>query len=519
LDILRYQTTEREIRQELMALKERKGQGVTPLADVYEQTINRIKQQLPHRAALASQILMWLTHARKEFTVTELQHALVAQSLQQGVGSPDLLDGDELLAMCAGLVTVDRSRDVVRLAHHSAREYLKLRSGELLPSTEKDIARTCLACLSFNRFTEGNYTQWQELEEWLTSYPFYRYAAKNWGHHARESSLPKEELMDFLDDRSAVKNSIAVLMVGKSSRAHTYVADPPKPESVTSLHLVAHFRLTDLVPELLSTSLDSDPRDSQGRTPLSYAAELGYEEIVSLFLQAEAEVDSRGLGDHANTGESSWLPTVYGGHAGRTPLSFATEFGHVNTSKLLLNYGADPGSECSKHRYQGWTPLLFAVHHGHENVVSLLLGAGADPEQPSMNDEDVGKTALSHAAEKGHMTIVRILLEQGVNTEPTIMSTDLDTTGHTPLWLAASRGHEAVMKILLGTGKGQLNLQDKSGRTILSYMAEQGHEAMVRVLLEGGADQYLEDNEGETPRSRAIRNGNLEVIAMFEEFS
>jgi ankyrin repeat protein len=501
-----------------MALEEKKGQVVTAWADVYEQTMSRVKQQVPYRAALANQILTWLAHARRGLTVAELQHALITQSLQRGVDSQDWLDTDELLTICAGLVTADRSRNVVQLAHHSVGEYLKLETCELLPRTDQDITRTCLACLSFNRFPEGDYTQWQDLEEWLTSYPFYKYAATNWGHHARESSLPKEELMDFLDDRSAVKNSIAVLMVDKSFRAHTYVADPPKPESVTSLHLVTHFRLTDLVQELLSTAPDSDPGDSQGRTPLSYAAELGYEDIVYLFLQAGAEVNSRGLEDHANTGESSWLPTKYGGHAGRTPLSFAAEYGHVNTSKLLLSYGADPGSECSKHRYQGWTPLLFAVHHGHENVVSLLLGAGANPEQPSMNNEDVGKTALSHAAEKGHMTIVRILLEQGVNTEPTIMSTDLDTTGHTPLWLAASRGHEAVMKILLGTGKGQLNLQDKSGRTILSYMAEQGHEAMVRVLLEGGADQYLEDNEGETPRSRAIRNPDPEVIAMFEQF-
>jgi ankyrin repeat protein len=551
-DLLRDKTTEREIRHELMALKEGKSQGVTQLDDAYQQTLNRIKQQLPHRAALAKEILMWLAHARRGLTVTELQHALATKSLQRAVSTSDLLDDNELLAVCAGLVIIDRSTNIVRLAQNSVREYLKLRSSELLSSTEQDIARTCLDYLSFNTSTEWNYTQWQELEEWLTSYPFYHYAATNWGHHARESSLPRQELMGFFDDRSTVKNSIAVLMIDESSRAPTYLEDPPKPGSVTSLHLAAYFRLKDLVTELLSTAIDSDPGDSQGRTPLSYAAGLGFGEIVSLFLEAGAETDSRGLEEHANTEESSWAYTEYGGHAGRTPLSFAAEYGHGNTSKMLLNYGADPGSQCSRYHYQGWTPLLFAVRHGHQNVVSLLLENGADPEQPSMNEEDFEKPPLSHAVEEGHTNIARMLLKQGVNTEPTITSTDPDITRHTSLWLAAFRGHEAVIELLLDTCKVQLDLQDTFGRTILSYMAEQGPETMVRlivtnganvniqdnarrtplsyaaeaghpevvrVLLERGADQYVEDNKGETPRSRAIRNGNLEVIAVFEEIS
>ncbi|CAJ0549768.1 Ff.00g033810.m01.CDS01 [Fusarium sp. VM40] len=549
LDPLRHQTTERDIILEIISLVEAESEGDTALVGFYQQTMDKIKQQLPYRAALAKQILVWLTHARRELTVTELQYALFAKSLQRAVGSSDLLDEDELLAMCAGLVTVDRSRNIVKLVHPTLREYLKSRSSDLLPSTEQYIARSCLDYLSLNRFPRDNFTQLQELEEWLASHPFYDYAARHWGHHARESSLPTQELMIFSDDRSAVENSITVLMVGGSSRARTYFADPPKPESVTLLHLATYFQFADLVAELLRAGFHPDSGDSQGRTPLSYAAELGYEAIVSLFLEAGAEADSKGSEEHENKEEESlWPPSNNGGHAGRTPLSFAAEYGHVEASKMLIGHGAGVGSQCSKHDYQGWTPLLFAVYHGHKDVVGLLLRCNADPEQHSMNDEDFGKTPLSHAAEMGHTDIVRMLLEQGANTEPTFISTDPDFVGHTPLWLAAFGGHETVVELLLEIGEVQLDLQDKFGGTILSYMAEQGHEAMVgfisnywtanhqdndgrtplsyaaeeghyavvQILLDVGADQYLEDEEGETPRSRAIRNGHLDVAAVLE---
>lgn len=551
LDRLRGRTTETDILLEIIVLAEEAFQGDTALVDFYQQTINRIKQQLPYRVALAKQILLWLAHARRRLTVTELQHVLFAKSLQRAISSPDLLDEDELLAMCAGLVTIEQNRNIVQLVHPTLREYLKSRSSDLLPSTEQDIARSCLDHLSLNRFPRRNFTQLQELEEWLASHPFYDYAATNWGHHARESSLPNEGLMNFFDDRSAVENSITVLMVGGSSRARTYFADPPKPDSVTSLHLATYFQLTDLVLELLRAGLDPDSRDSQGRTPLSYTAGFGYEAIVSLFLEAGAETDSKGLEEHANTGESSWPPSNNGGHAGRTPLSFAAEYGHVEASKMLISHGADIGSECSKHDYRGWTPLLFAVYHGHKDVVALLLRCNADLEQPSMNDEDFGKTALSHAAEKGHTAIVRMLLDKGASTAPAMISTHPDTVGHTPLWLAAFGGHEAVVELLLEIGGVPLGLRDKFGRTILSYMAERGHKAMVgfisnywtvnhqdnngrtplsyaaeaghpevvQILLDVGADRSLEDEEGETPRSRAIRNRRLMVVAMLEDAS
>jgi ankyrin repeat protein len=54
---------------------------------------------------------------------------------------------------------------------------------------------------------------------------------------------------------------------------------------------------------------------------------------------------------------------------GRTPLSYAAERGNEVVVKLLLNCDVDPNSD-------GWTPLSRAVERGSAAIVQLLLAQG-----------------------------------------------------------------------------------------------------------------------------------------------
>jgi ankyrin repeat protein len=252
-----------------------------------------------------------------------------------------------------------------------------------------------------------------------------------------------------------------------------------------------------------------------GRTPLSWAAEMGNKALVKLLLEKGAQLDAKGIN-------------------GQTPLSWAAEKGHEALVKLLLEEGAELEAKSSN----GQTPLSWAVANGHEAVVKLLLKEGAELEAESNN----GQTPLSWAAENGHKVVVKVLLERGAELEAKGISSQTPLSlavakgqeavvkllleegadpeakcsyGWTPLFLAANRGHEAIVKLLLEEGI-ELNSFSNNGQTPLLWAARWGHVAMVKLLLENGADPEAISSNGCTPLLWAERNGYEAVVKLLK---
>ncbi len=170
-----------------------------------------------------------------------------------------------------------------------------------------------------------------------------------------------------------------------------------------------------LVEQLLIEGATVDSRDSEGYTPLAWAAANGHEAVVKLLLNNGAAVESMD-------------------EFGRTPLARAAANGHEAVVELLLdnNAAVDSMDEWSR------TPLSWAANNGREAVVKLLLSKGADVASQSLH----GKTPLSWAAEYGKETVVKLLLNRGAAVDST------DKWGETPLSRAAVNKHKAVVKLL-----------------------------------------------------------------------
>jgi hypothetical protein len=90
----------------------------------------------------------------------------------------------------------------------------------------------------------------------------------------------------------------------------------------------------------------------------------------------------------------------------RTPLSWAAARGHEEVVKLLL--AKDTVDHKSQDLY-GQIPLLLAAGNGHEAVVELLLAKSAI--LPDSKDK-LGRTPLSWAARRGHINAVKLILKK-----------------------------------------------------------------------------------------------------------
>ncbi|RYP12625.1 hypothetical protein DL767_011160 [Monosporascus sp. MG133] len=256
-----------------------------------------------------------------------------------------------------------------------------------------------------------------------------------------------------------------------------------------------------VVQQLLGTGkVDIDAKDNDGLTPLSWAARYGHETVVQQLL-ATGKVDI----DVKNNDS-------------QTPLSLAVRYGNEVVVQQLLATAARYGNEAVVQQLlatgkvdievkdkNGRTPLSWAAQSGHEPVVHQFLATGKVDIDIKDN---IGLTPLSWAAQYGHKTVVQQLLATG---KVDIDAKDND--GRTPLSLAAQSGHEAVVQQLLATGKVDIDIKDKDGLTPLSWAAQYGRKTVVQQLLATGkVDIDVRGNDGRTPLSWAAQYGLKTVV-------
>jgi ankyrin repeat protein len=395
----------------------------------YEDTMNRIEGQQGDEKELAKQVLSWITCAKRPLTTSELQHALAVEVGESELDIENLPQVEDIISVCAGLVTVDEERNV-RLVHYTTQEYFERTKKDWFPHAQTEITSICITYLSFGVFQSGFCQTNKEFEERLQLYPLYDYAAQNWGHHAREDLTLCREVVDFLQCEATTESSSQALMAVKQSSSHL-MDSQQVPRRVTGLHLAAYFGIRKAANDLLEQGHSPDLKDSYNQTPLSYAAEQGCEAIVKLLLSTKVDSNSKGKD-------------------GRTPLSRAAANGHEAVVKLLLDRKVEVDSKDNN----GRTPLSCAAANGHEAVVKLLL-----ERQVNANSKDESDwTPLHWAAKNGQRVAVEALIKAGATIDST------DRRGSTALHESIRRDHQAVQELLIDSG-ANLDIQDNDGQT------------------------------------------------------
>ncbi|KAJ5560253.1 hypothetical protein N7513_002652 [Penicillium frequentans] len=487
-------TTRREIRNALKAIPK----GTDGYDYAYNEAVMRIKCQPPLSRRRARKALSWLTCATRQLSIPELEHALATEGGDSEFDMDNITAYDEILSVCAGLVTVDEESNVIRLVHYTVQEYLERTQGHWFPEDDENnpvryanpetyITRISLTYMSFASFEEQELRSWEDIEDRLESNRLYGYSAQNWGHHARKASSILPEIMKFLNCGTNFEASSHLLWY-EDRHFQDF-----KETHMTGLHVASYFGILDAVDLLLQRLkvpessaghqsykiCDLESRDRDGQTPFVWAARNGYLAVVRRLFDEGANMD-------ANSEDSL------------TPLSWSSANGHDMVVKFLLDEGAD-----REYKSGGQTPLLWAADNGHTAVVRELLQKGVELE----TIDEFGQTPLILAATKGHLAISELLLAKGA-------SPDLTNDGIPPIIWAAGSGHKEVVELLLAHDVSIECRDGDWGHTPLARAANQGKKAVVQFLLEKGADIESKGEDGLTPLLWAAWEGHEAVVKL-----
>jgi ankyrin repeat protein len=126
--------------------------------------------------------------------------------------------------------------------------------------------------------------------------------------------------------------------------------------------------------------------------------------------------------------------------AEHTPLHYASQEGYVEIVRTLLKCGANPNVR----DYDWKTALHFSCAKGYEDISELLLANDANVN----NFDRMGSTPLIYAAWKGSVRTVENLLNKGAQVD----LRDNDASGYTPLHYATLNNHVEVVQKLLDFG-------------------------------------------------------------------
>ncbi|MBA2650523.1 MAG: ankyrin repeat domain-containing protein [Legionella sp.] len=280
-------------------------------------------------------------------------------------------------------------------------------------------------------------------------------------------------------------------------------------KGISALNIAVFKGHLDVVRELLKCENIDVNQESNGASPLFYAANFGRRDLVNLLISKGAS-----LNQLTNKLDSPLLIAVQKGHldvvqellnnenidvnqapGGISLLCRASEKGHVGIVNLLISKGVNPNQ-----LNNGYSALTIAVNRGHFNVVQELLKC----ENIEVNQESEGESPLFHAAKMGQRGIVNLLISKGANVNQ--MANKL----YSPLLIAVQRGHLDVIKELLNSENIDVNQASANISPLFEAIAK-GRDDIVNLLISRGfSPNQIRQNC--CPLLFAVHKGHLNVV-------
>ncbi|KAF5571035.1 hypothetical protein FPHYL_755 [Fusarium phyllophilum] len=478
--------------------------GTSAYDKAYRSAIERIESQHGDRASVAKDVLAWLTFVKRRLTIEELRTAVIIQETDLNIDEDNLMDVEDMVSACAGLVAIDEHDNRVTLIHYTTEEYLR-RTWTTWANTHLNadtlIATSCLTYLLFPVF-DVDFSAMGRLSQSVKAgrqvYPLLEYSLDYGPLHARLASANCPSVARFRSSDSRISKNWLLLNAkheknkGEDTAAWLIeqgaTADVWDSEGRTALHYAVLNGWARCVESLLKGGTIMYA-DAKNMTPFHYTIDTGNEAIARVFMSAGVPVD---------------LPVTRQTHVSSYEDNKAI-YGTGDTNQVVVD------KSCS---VQGLTALHLAALTGSQKMTKFLLDHGANPNFPS----DSGETPLHLAMKQdlyGHKchntkdfwndpdNRVECVLEW-IDPEE-----EEDNYYSTRAWIQKERS--AIVDLLLDSSSTDINAQDIFGISPLHITArsEDLTALVFQKLIDRGADISLGTTENKTPLHLAIMTKNV----------
>ncbi|KAI0544071.1 hypothetical protein F4679DRAFT_577122 [Xylaria curta] len=469
----------------IFAVKRRLQETPAELSELFKDILRRDNKNMADLLLT----IQWILYARRPMKPEEFYYAVVAgldpteENLAQW--DPEQITADDMnrfvCSSSKGLAEITKSKArTVQFIHESVRDFLLKDGGiyNLWPnlganfeSLSHDQLKKC--CYKYLRADRTTYNQElpkassdeaKELRQQISKkFPFLEYATQQVLYHTNIAAigLSQHDFLDLFDLNAWIH--LDNLFAKFGTHRHTLATSLP--------YILAENNFARLISGICWYDLQICNHEERYVYPLFAALAKGHREAVKALIRLRANL---------------------------TPLSWAAEKGYLQVMQLLIEKGADIESR-DRRDSSGWTPLLWAARNGNLEIVQLLIEHGANVE----SKDDYNQTPLSGAhidlkdkhtrtpilwaAEEGHQEIMQLLIENGANVD------SKDRSDWTPLLCAAGRGHYEIVQLLIKNG-AYVDSRGNDGRRPLSWATINGHQEIVHLLIQNGADLLIDND-------------------------
>ncbi len=476
MDSLCSKMTIRDLRKALKTLP-------TGLDESYSHAMDRIDLQDQDPKQLAYRILYWISYTVRPLTVDELCHALGVEPEESEFDEENLINEDDLIAVCAGLVTTEPESRIVRMVHYTTQDYFEKIRDSCWPEAQRTIAATCLAYLSY-----------KDIEIQYDGDRYYIKGPTVWRQSKRTGDLtavadvredPPDNSWDYA--RSAVSSHYDAK--GTRLEFYDYAAQYwPK-------HLKG--KLEEELQSIALRFLKNDEARCMAMSTLRFwwNARVMYDELC-VAVAYDLQMICKMIVSPRNVDVDS-EEQIEDGRI-ENALVFSGTFGRARIARMLMDIQKSRYNEDAESPPITSTILTAAIEaawSGNRATVCVLLDI--EDKNGHLNNKAIGNTS-SKTIETSDKVIAALMEHGFAITIP----------------LIAATGNEDCLTSALDQGWDIEDKEDRYGKTALIVAAEIGRSSIVTLLLARGANADARDHWLETALHYASMNGNFEIVKM-----